>query len=106
MMQYVSGTTPKLQYTPLEYVQQGRFRCAAEPFEGPEMTEACIDILGPEALMQQSGYPHGETYFPETASLVINWPIWSVLGEPALRRHMYDNAAAFLRLLSGPAPSP
>ena len=35
MMRYVSGTTPALQYTPLEYVQQGRFKCAAEPFEGP-----------------------------------------------------------------------
>ena len=88
-----------MHYTPLEYVQQGRFRCAAEPFEGPEMTKACIDILGPGALMHQSDYPHGEAYFPETASMVINWPIWSALGEPALRRHMYDNAAAFLRLL-------
>jgi len=99
MTQYVSGTTPKLHYTPLEYVQQGRFRCAAEPFEGPAMTKACIDILGPEALMHQSDYPHGEAYFPETASMVLNWPIWSGLGEQALRQHMYDNAAAFLRLL-------
>jgi hypothetical protein len=49
--------------------------------------------------MHQSDYPHGEAYFPETASMVINWPIWSVLGKPALQRHMYDNAAAFLRLL-------
>ena len=63
------------------------------------MTKACIDILGPGALMHQSDYPHGEAYFPETASMVINWPIWAALGEPALRRHMYDNAAAFLRLL-------
>ena len=99
MIQYVSGTTPPLQYTPLEYVQQGRFRCAAEPFEGPEMTRACIDILGEDALMHQSDYPHGEAYFPETAGMVIHWPIWSVLGEQALRKHMYDNAAKFLRLI-------
>jgi hypothetical protein len=42
-MRYVSGTTPALQYTPIECVQQGRFTCAAEPFEGPEMPKACID---------------------------------------------------------------
>jgi len=99
MIHYVSGTTPKLQYTPLEYVQQGRFKCAAEPFEGPAMTKACIDILGDGVLMHQSDYPHGEAYFPETAGMVIQWPIWSVLGEQALRKHMYDNAASFLRLV-------
>jgi hypothetical protein len=73
--------------------------CAAEPFEGPEMTKACIDILGEGALMHQSDYPHGEAYFPETAGMVIHWPIWTVLGEQALRKHMYDNAAKFLRLV-------
>jgi predicted TIM-barrel fold metal-dependent hydrolase len=99
MITYVSGTTPKLQYTPLEYVQQGRFMCAAEPFEGPEMTKACIDILGEGALMHQSDYPHGEAYFPDTAGMVIHWPIWATLGEQALRKHMYDNAATFLRLV-------
>jgi len=31
--------------------------------------------------------------------MVIHWPIWSVLGEQALRKHMYDNAATFLRLV-------
>ena len=99
MITYVSGTTPKLKYTPLEYVQQGRFMCAAEPFEGPEMTKACIDILGDGALMHQSDYPHGEAFFPDTAGMVVNWPIWSTLGEQALRKHMFDNAAAFLRLI-------
>jgi hypothetical protein len=29
----------------------GRFRCGAEPFEGPAMTKAVIDILGPDVLM-------------------------------------------------------
>src|SRR6266487_1005275 len=43
--------------------------CAAEPFEGPEMTKACIDILGEGALMHQSDYPHGEAYFPDTAGV-------------------------------------
>jgi hypothetical protein len=36
MIDCVSGATPPLAYTPIEYVQMGRFRCGAEPFEGPE----------------------------------------------------------------------
>jgi len=96
---YVTGVTPKLRYTPLEYVQMGRFRCAAEPFEGAAMTKACIEILGEDVLMHQSDYPHGQSFFPETAGEVMAWPIWSSFGEHALRKHMYDNAAKFLRLI-------
>jgi uncharacterized protein len=96
---YVQGVTPKLNYTPLEYVQMGRFRCAAEPFEGPAMTKSCIEILGEDVLMHQSDYPHGQSFFPETAEEVLGWPIWSSFSEEALRKHMYDNAAKFLRLL-------
>ena len=32
MCNYVSGTTPKTDYKPIEYAQMGRFRCGAEPF--------------------------------------------------------------------------
>ncbi len=95
---YVSGVTPDLKYTPIEYVQMGRFRCAAEPFEGPAMTKACIDILGEDCLMHQSDYPHGQSWFPETAKEVIEWDFWKNYSEDALQKHMYDNAAGFLRL--------
>ena len=76
----------------------GRFRCGAEPFEGPEMTKACIDLLGPDCLMHQSDYPHGEAHFPDTAEMVIDWPFWQDLGEEALIKHMSGNAEKFLRL--------
>lgn len=98
MCNYVSGTTPKLEYKPIEYAQMGRFRCGAEPFEGAAMTKACIDLLGTEALMHQSDYPHGEAHFPDTAEMVINWPFWQELGDAALRKHMSGNAEALLRL--------
>ena len=62
------------------------------------MTKACIDLLGTEALMHQSDYPHGEAHFPDTAEMVINWPFWEELGEEALRKHMSGNAEALLRL--------
>jgi hypothetical protein len=46
--------------------------------------------------MYQSDYPHGEAYFPDTAEMMIHWPIGSVLREQAIRKHMYDNATTFL----------
>ena len=99
MINYVSGATPALEYKPIEYSQMGRFRCGAEPFEGPEMTKACIDLLGTEALMHQSDYPHGEAHFPDTAEMVIDWPFWNDLGTEALQKHMAGNAEKLLRLL-------
>jgi len=99
MINYVSGTTPPLEYKPIEYSQMGRFRCGAEPFEGPAMTKACIDLLGTEALMHQSDYPHGEAHFPDTAEMVIDWPFWKELGPEALQKHMAGNAEKFLRLI-------
>ena len=95
---YGQGLTPDLKYTPLEYVQMGRFRCAAEPFEGPLMTEACVNILGEDCLMHQSDYPHGEAWFPETAREVMRWDFWGKFSSDALQKHMYDNAASFLRM--------
>ena len=99
MMNYVSGATPALEYKPIEYAQMGRFRCGAEPFEGPEMTKACIDLLGTGTLMHQSDYPHGEAHFPDTAGMVIDWPFWKDLGTEALQKHMSGNAEQFLRLI-------
>jgi len=99
MCNYVSGTTPTLEYKPIEYAQMGRFRCGAEPFEGPAMTKAVIDILGTEALMHQSDYPHNEAHFPDTAEMVIDWPFWKEMGGDALEKHMSGNAEKFLRLV-------
>ena len=98
MIRYVSGATPPLKYRPIEYVQMGRFRCGAEPFEGPAMTKAVIDILGPGVLMHQSDYPHGEAHFPDTAQMVVDWPIWNDFGHEALQQHMAGNAEKFLRM--------
>ena len=98
-LQYVQGVTPTLKYTPLEYAQMGKFRCAAEAYEGPAMTKACVEILGTNTLMHQSDYPHGQCYYPETAKMVMEWDFWPQFGPDALRKHMYDNAADFLRLI-------
>jgi hypothetical protein len=49
--------------------------------------------------MHQSDYPHGQSFFPETAGEVMGWPVWSSFSQKAPRKHMYDNTAKFLRLL-------
>jgi len=98
MVNYVSGATPRTEYKPIEYVKMGRFRVGAEPFEGPQITRFCIEMLGEDALMHQSDYPHGEAMFPDTAQYVMDWPFWKDLGAQALAKHMSGNAAKYLRL--------
>ena len=99
MIRYVSGATPKLQYEPIEYVRMGRFRVGVEPFEGPEITKFCLEMLGEDAMMYQSDYPHGESFFPDTPEKVMQWPIWKHFEPTVLKKLMAGNADAFLRLL-------
>ena len=96
---YLTGITPDLEHTAVEYAQMGRVMVAAEPFEGPEMTKACIDILGEECLMFQSDYPHGQCWFPDTVNTVVGWPIWKELGDSAFKKFMGENALRFLRII-------
>ena len=102
---YGQGLTPELKYTPIEYVQMGRFRCAAEPFEGPLMTEACVKILGEDCLMHQSDYPHGQAWFPETAKEVMEWDFWGNFspGRPA-EAHVRQRCGLPAHVLEGFAP--
>ena len=76
----------------------GRCMCPCEPFEGPGMTKACYELLGSDCWMHQSDYPHGEAYFPDTAEMIIDWPIWKELGDDVLHKHMHGNAEKILRL--------
>ncbi|MBV9898811.1 MAG: hypothetical protein JO020_32045, partial [Chloroflexi bacterium] len=97
---FVRDVLPARKYTPLEYVQQGRVFCGIENHEGPLMTKAVVDILGDGVLMYQSDYPHPESLFPVAVDTVLEWK--SVLGEPATRKLMGENAMRFLRLASTP----
>jgi hypothetical protein len=45
---------------------------SAHPGRRPPGTKAVIDILGPDVLMHQSDYPHGEAHFPDTAQMVLD----------------------------------
>jgi predicted TIM-barrel fold metal-dependent hydrolase len=98
---YVRGSvSPGLRHTPIEYAQMGRVFCSIDASEGVALTKAAIDQLGDHVLMFASDYPHPETIFPDHADAVIAWR--RELGEAALQKLMWENAARFLRLTSTP----
>jgi len=98
---YVRGSvSPALKHTPLEYAQAGRVFVSIDLSEGVGLTKAAIDLLGDQAFMFASDYPHPETIFPDHADTVIGWR--KVLGEEATRKLMWENASRFLRLTSTP----
>ncbi|HXJ80273.1 MAG TPA: amidohydrolase family protein [Candidatus Methylomirabilis sp.] len=98
---YVRGSvSPTIAHTPVEYAQQGRVFLSIDLSEGPALTKAAIDVLGDHAFMFASDYPHPETIFPDHADAVIAWR--EALGEAAMRKLMWENAARFFRLASTP----
>jgi len=50
-----------------------------------------IDLLGEDVLMYASDYPHGESWFPESATTVLGWNM------PPERKSklLWDNAVRF-----------
>ena len=93
-----SFTHNDIKHTPVEYLQMGRVFCGIDFSEGARMTKAVNDLLGDHVLMYQSDYPHPETLFPDHVDTVVGWR--EELGEPAMTKLMWENAARFLRLAS------
>ena len=94
---YVKGSVPPgLKHTPLEFAQMGRVFCSIDASEGVEMTKSVIDLLGDQVLMFASDYPHPETIFPKHVDAVVAWR--DRLGDDAVRKILWDNAARFFRL--------
>ena len=97
---YVRGSTPPLEHTPLEYAALGRVFCSIDYSEGLPMTKAVTDLLGDGVLMYESDYPHAESMFPETPATVLPWG--EALGPEAMRKLMWENATRFFRFASLP----
>jgi hypothetical protein len=98
---YVRGSvSPKVQHTPVEYARMGRVYCGIDFSEGVELTRSVIDLIGDHVLMFESDYPHPETIFPDHADAVIGWR--KTLGETAMQKLMWENAARFFRLTTTP----
>jgi len=98
---YVKGSVPEdLKHTPTEYMEMGKVFASIDCSEGSRMTKSVIDLMGDHVLMYASDYPHPETLFPDHTDTVIAWR--EELGEQAMNKLMWENAARFLRLTSTP----
>jgi predicted TIM-barrel fold metal-dependent hydrolase len=86
-----SKPLPELGHKPSEYVTGGRYFQSIEIPEGAKLTNAVIDLIGDHVLMYASDYPHGESHFPESVSIVLDW----VMDAERKRKLLWDNAIRF-----------
>jgi predicted TIM-barrel fold metal-dependent hydrolase len=77
-----------LKGKPSEYVMGGRYFQSIEIPEGEKLTNAVTDLVGEGVLMYASDYPHGESHFPESVGLVLDWN----MAAARKRKLFWDNA--------------
>ena len=84
----IRSEIPELKMLPSEYVLSGRYFQSIEIPEGLKLTDAVIDLIGEDVLMYASDYPHGESHFPESVDMVLDWDM------PRARKQklFWDNA--------------
>ena len=84
----IRSEIPDLKMMPSEYVLSGRYFQSIEIPEVLKLTNSVIDLVGEDVLMYASDYPHGESHFPESVDLVLEWDM------PRARKNklFWDNA--------------
>ncbi len=84
----IRSEIPNLKMMPSEYVLSGRYFQSIEIPEGLKLTNAVMDMVGEDVLMYASDYPHGESHFPESVGMVLDWDM------PRARKQklFWDNA--------------
>ena len=87
---------PRAVRDPVDYAREGRVFCGIELYEGEEMAKSINELLGDGVIMFQSDYPHNGCEFPNSPDIALQW---TGIGETAMRKLMYDNAARYLRLV-------
>jgi predicted TIM-barrel fold metal-dependent hydrolase len=89
------GALPESVRDPLDYAREGRVFCGIELYEGEEIAKSINELLGDGVIMYQSDYPHNGCEFPSSPDIALSW---TGIGEQAMRKLMYDNAARYLRM--------
>jgi predicted TIM-barrel fold metal-dependent hydrolase len=87
----IKAALPELKGLPSAYVTNGRYFQSIEAPEGPDLTNAVIDLVGEDVLMYASDYPHGESHFPHTVEMVMGWK----MSEARKRKLFWDNAIRY-----------
>ena len=78
-----------MKHKPSEYVLGGRYFQSIEIPEGEKLTNSVIDLVGEDILMYASDYPHGESHFPKSVDLVMDW---KTMDEQRKHKLLWDNA--------------
>ena len=84
----IRSEIPDLKMMPSEYVLSGRYFQSIEIPEGLKLTNAVIELIGEDVLMYASDYPHGESHFPESVDLVMDWD----MSRARKQKLFWDNA--------------
>lgn len=84
----IRAAVAALKGKPSEYVTSGRYFQSIEIPEGEKLTSAVMDLIGEDVLMYASDYPHGESHFPESVGLVLDWK----MEDRRKRKLFWDNA--------------
>jgi predicted TIM-barrel fold metal-dependent hydrolase len=93
---YLARSLPSISRSPRGYVEDGRVFCGVELYEGEETVHSIMAVLGDDAIMYQSDYPHDQCAFPTSPDAVLSW---SGLGESTMTKLLSSNAERYLRLL-------
>ncbi len=85
----IKSALPELKQLPSEYARSGRYFQSIEAYEGEKLTSSVCDIVGDDILMYASDYPHGESHFPHTVDMVLDW---KGMAAGRKRKLFWDNA--------------
>ncbi len=80
------------------YAEDGRIFCGVELYEGEETVRSIIEMIGDDAIMYQSDYPHDQCAFPKSPD--------AVLGVAVRRGERRDADQAVLRQRRALPPAP
>ena len=72
--------------------------CGVELYEGAATVRSIIEMVGDDAIMYQSDYPHDQCKFPASADTVLAWHA-DGLSDSTMRKLMSGNAERYIRLL-------
>jgi hypothetical protein len=87
----IKAALPPLSGKPSEYVCGGRYFQSIEIPEGARLTNLVANLVGDDVLMYASDYPHGESHFPQSTGIVMDWD----MPETRKRKLFWDNAVRF-----------
>ena len=93
--EYMRHACPRSVDEPLDYAASGHVFCGIELYEG-EKSRSRSSRRRRRVILYQSDYPHNGWEFPSSPDIALSW---TGIGETAMHKLMYDNAARYLRLV-------